>query len=128
MRCRYCVKFKSVTLASGDYPKGQYKTDRLCSFLDTMVNRDDDIFKMVKIPGSKTRMKEFCEGFELDPTFYCEQGYTVSVVGCLKRQEEDEMECHRCKKKYEILEMKKVSFLMQRKREKAKFRPKPIVR
>lgn len=138
MRCRYCKNFKSVTLASLAYPKGKYKTDRECVFTGLVANRDDDIFTKVyeQEPKGTKKSKEprkftkvFCPGFELDATFYCEEGYTISVEGCLKRQESgEEQTCNRCKKKYEIREMKKISFLMKRKREKPKSIPKPIVR
>ena len=135
MLCRYCKKFKSVTLASMNYPKGKYKTDRICPFKDAVVNRDDSIYEEVPVPNEDPKKKPtkfkkvYCEGFELSETFYCEQGYTISVEGCLRRQEdEEEPECRKCKRKYDILEMKKISFFMQRKREKASKRPKPIVR
>ena len=129
MKCRYCAKFKSVTLASGDYPKGKYKEERICPFKDVVVHRDDPIFETIK--GEDKKLKRvYCEGFVLADTIYCEEGYVISIQGCLKRQEsEDEQQCRRCKKKYEILEMRKIEFFMQRKREKAKVkRPKPIVR
>ena len=131
MECKYCAQFKSVTLASGDYPKGKYKDERLCPFKDVVVGRHDPIFKKVKVTGEKNKYtKEYCQGFILADMFYCEEGYTVSVEGCIKRQEDnEEPQCYRCKRKLEILEMKKISFFMKRKREKAEVkRPKPIVR
>lgn len=132
MQCRYCVKFKSVTFASLNYPKGMYKTQRECPFKGVVVDREDPIYTLVKDEDTKKTKKVFCPGFELDATFYCSEGYTISVEGCLKRQSDKEetqsMRCHKCKKKYEILEMKKVSFLLKRKREGAKRILKPIVR
>lgn len=129
MRCRYCKKFKSVTLESGNFPKGLYKTERICSYLGEVVHRDTLIYKTVKDKETKTPKKVFCPGFELDESMYCEQGYVISVEGCLRRQNnEEEMECRKCKRKKNITEMKKISFLMKRKRAKEKVAPKPIVR
>ena len=130
MKCKYCAKFKSVTLASGDFPKGKYKEQRVCPFKDVVVHREDDIFKKVPVKGDKGAFtKEYCVGFELDNTFYCEQGFIISVGGCIKRQEdEEETACYRCRKKDEILEMKKISFFMKKKRAQAKPKFKPIVR
>jgi hypothetical protein len=99
------------------------------------VNRDDLIYKEIPIPNEDPKKKptkfkkEYCQGFELADTFYCEEGYVISVEGCIKRQNsEEESQCYRCKKKYEILEMKKISFFMKKKRESIAKRPKPIVR
>lgn len=130
MRCRFCKQFQSVTLASGDFPKGKYKEERVCPFKGAVVHRDDAIFKKVKVTGEKNKTtREYCEGFILVDTFYCEEKFYISVAGCLKRQEsEEESKCGRCKRKYEIMEMRKISFLLQRKRDKAKQRFKPIVR
>jgi hypothetical protein len=135
MKCKYCAKFKSVTLASGNFPKGKYKEERICPFKDMIVNREDDIFKKIPVKDDKGKevkgkfTKEYCLGFELVDTFYCEQGYVVSLGGCFKRQEdEEETACYRCKKKDELLEMKKIAFLMKKKRAQAKPKFKPIVR
>lgn len=131
MKCKYCAQFKSVTLASGNFPKGKYKEERICPFTDMVVNREDDIFKKIPVPDQKNKFtREYCTGFILADTFYCEEGYVVSTEGCLRRQNsEEKTQCYRCKKKDEILELKKIDFFMRRKREKAQIkRPKPIVR
>lgn len=130
MRCRFCKQFQSVTLASGDFPKGKYKEERVCPFKGTVVHRDDPIFEKVKSPEDKTKtIRKYCEGFILVDTFYCEEKFYISVIGCIKRQDSDEeSKCGRCKRKHKILEMRKISFLLQRKRDKAQQRFKPIVR